>query len=285
MSDDYYAGMDAYDKEYIHSLLKSGADASYNWKKRLFVNPIHEQTRSQYKRTELIVNTSTGHISIIDNNHQIKSATKDIEAELYMQKFWVTKLNEMLNTTYTYFHPFVQTYKSEHDKSDGYFKTLHDLENLMLSTEKLLFALNEQVSNQSLFLFKYYKKALEFIPVFLARYYSIFDVIRQIEELEYMRPIVTDMVNRTLQEITSLSSFYNSVQSKVNTKISKQEYLKWCDDMENYWNNNLNKYNYKGHYIYGWKNTRLHINRPNVPAPYETGGSTPNLPNPSGMTS
>lgn len=276
---------DEYDEQYLHKLLRSEGD-NYEWQHRLYVQPLTEKTENKGKNGELAVNTTTGHISVYNNEGKI-SATKNIESELDLQKFWVDNLSKMLDATMNELNNIKQKYLDAENRIKGFYELLHTMENLMKTVETLRQAVENRINHNSLNLFKYHKMILEYIPIFLMQYLQVLDVIRKIDELEYIYGILMDYMSKINTEINNVKAYYPEVERNVNTRIFKRTYLNWVNGITNYWNNELNHVERTGintntqsgnvtHYIGNWgKLGKLHISHttsaesdnPDIPDP------------------
>ena len=66
-------------------------------KYRLAVKPLTEKTNHAPKTGEILVNTEDGHVSVA-TNHGVKSATRDLEADILIKQVIVQKTSEQLQS-------------------------------------------------------------------------------------------------------------------------------------------------------------------------------------------
>lgn len=276
---DRYPGheWDEYDEEYLHKLLRSEGD-NYEWQKRLYVQPLTEKSENKGKVGELSVNTTTGHISVFTNDGKI-SATKNIESELDLQKFWVSNLGTMLETTTNELKKVISNYQSAENRIKNFYDLLHIMENLMKAVETLREAVENRINHNSLNLLRYHKMILEYIPIFLIEYLQVLDVMRKIDELKYIYDILMDYMSKINHEIDEVKKYYTEVESNVNTRIFKKTYINWVNGITSYWNNEMPNITRPGintntksgtvnHKLGNWGRLgKLHIDISNIPEP------------------
>ncbi len=276
---------DDYDEEYLHKILRSEGD-NYEWQKRLYVQPLTEKSENRGHNGELAVNNTTGHISVFTNEGRV-SATKNIESELDLQKFWINNLSNMVNSTRDELNKVMDNYKGAEERIAQFYNLLHALEELMKVVEALRKAVENRINHNSLNLFRYHKMILEYVPIFLMQYLQVLDVMRKIDELEYIYNILMDYMNKLNTEINNVKAYYPEVEKNVNTRIFKRTYLNWVNGITNYWNNEMNHITRPGintntgngrvnHYLGNWGRLgKLHIShttsaesdRPDIPDP------------------
>ena len=247
-----YKFMDQYDMNHIHELLRG--EGKYEWKDRLSVKPLEEKSAIKPELGELIINNVTGHISIMTNEENKRvSATKNIETELDLQKYWLSTLSDMLDVTINNLRPLMDNYNEEENKIKGYYDILHHLEDLMSQVTKLRNIVDKRTATNSWLLFTYYDTILDYLPVFLADYLQVLDVLRRIDELAYIyNDLLTPIMSRILTHTDTVVGYVDSSTKNVNSRVFKRTYLNWAKGMISFWNKTWPHTSYKNHPMYHW---------------------------------
>lgn len=242
---------------------------------RLSVQPLTEKTNNKAVQDEILVNNTTGHISVINQDGRV-SATKNIETELYLQKFWVKQLTDMVEKQLTEINSIIPKFNDADTTEKNFDAQITELEKLLVYIQQILKIVDPQISSNTYDLFQCYKKLVQYIPIFLKDYFAVIDVMRQIDEAKYIYDETVEMMNTMQGDYGNMINYFNTVMNKVNSLATKYEYLNWV-------NTTLKSYNnWARSNMYHDSNTASNGKFPVYTIDFPTDSSI--LPNPIGNT-
>lgn len=234
--------MDKHDEEWMHKKLRSEGN-NYEWKHRMYVTQLKENSLSKPADGELLINPNTGHISV-KNNEGLVSATKNIESELDSQKLILEGIKASLEKADTKVKNLIKVQKDQNDRISELYALVHKMEELMNEIDAIIPAVNTTVNNNSLNLFRYYKLVREFLPVFLFEYLNVVEVMRKIDELAYIYDQVQADMTATSNKLAELKTTYSQDYDYAKTFAFKRAYLDFLNNVNHTWNNVIPKIQY-----------------------------------------
>jgi len=202
---------------------------------RVIVKPLTEKTEFKPKNDEILVDTENGHISTVDNNENLQSATKDIESGVSLLKTRSDTFNEK----------YKELVNNPIFTNSGYIGLYNDTLNLLNSVNTIKSAMDNEESITSTFesdlvsLSNIYQKTLEFKEdyMYLINYFR--NTSQYFDELEYFVDELNEMLKNIeslkLEVITSLNtlvSLKNKVIKNSDSRATQAEYDEFVSNLK-----------------------------------------------------
>jgi len=201
---------------------------------RMIYQPLTEKTEIKPVDGEILVNTENGHINVY-NNGKLKSATKDIEENI---TFLNIELEELLEEYSNIINDEVFTNSglvSLYEESINilnYATTIEtkigtNLDDTAFQTQltKLKSDYNSIITlkEDNYFLINYFRTVIK----------DIKEIESLLDEIQYIKNIVTKLRNQLNDLIDSLNFLFNKVEKNIDTRVSEEEYNIYMETLKN----------------------------------------------------
>ncbi|QQM14735.1 hypothetical protein CPT_MarsHill_201 [Staphylococcus phage MarsHill] len=197
---------------------------------RMFIKPLTEKTGAKPERHEVMVNTETGMISLINSDGENVSGLKDITVDISLKKEILSFLDIVNKDVVESINDIKPKYENEMKRTDTIKAQLDKLKNL----NKDIISQIKQIENNNVtayvMLQELIKQIYNIIDVYSKTYLDIAKVERKVDHLIYLRDILRKNRIQMEKDIKSLTTKNNEVKKLLATKEYKSTYDAWVAD-------------------------------------------------------
>ncbi|WRM43429.1 hypothetical protein [Staphylococcus phage LY01] len=196
----------------------------------MFIKPLTEKTGAKPERHEVMVNTETGMISLINSDGENVSGLKDITVDIALKKEILSFLDIVNRDVVESISDIKPKYENEMRRTDKIKAQLDKLKNL----NKDIISQIKQIENNNLTAYvmmqDLIKQIYNIIDVYSKTYLDISKVERKVDHLIYLRDILRKNRIQMEKDIKTLTSKNNEVKKLLATKEYKSTYDAWVED-------------------------------------------------------
>ncbi|QXN67961.1 hypothetical protein FPHOBKDP_00211 [Listeria phage LPJP1] len=195
---------------------------------RLYVQPLTEKTKLESKDSELLVNTRTGHLIVND-----QSATKDIEGELFSQKYLVSTLKSIITLLETEISNLEALYQTKLSETNDLYNRMNGLKELLAQIIAILNTLENQIRQNTVDIWSFVDIIATIIPKVVEKLPGIFSIQRRLSELTYLYNFIKGYKTKTGTDLTNMRSRYTTVEKNVDSSAFQSTYDSWVTSLVN----------------------------------------------------
>ena len=196
-------------------------------KYRLVVKPLTEKTVNAPLQGEILVNTEDGHISV-STTSGVKSATRELEAQLLVKEVILTKTDEELRKTLALLTTLDQTtfpaklsqLSTIQTQVTNMVNTLRDIQN---SVTNNLGRVKTSTDN----LVSIYGTLLTVANTLYANLENFVKLQAAVNEITYMDKLVSDFSAKLTSDLADLGDLKNSVKANVDSRVDASTFTNW----------------------------------------------------------
>ena len=196
-------------------------------KYRLVVKPLTEKTVNAPLQGEILVNTEDGHISV-STTSGVKSATRELEAQLLVKEVILTKTDEELRKTLALLTTLDQTtfpaklsqLSTLQTQVTDMVNTLRDIQNSVTNNLDLV-----KTSTDNLV--SIYGTLLTVANTLYANLENFVKLQAAVNEITYMDKLVSDFSAKLTSDLADLGDLKNSVKANVDSRVDASTFTNW----------------------------------------------------------
>lgn len=196
----------------------------------MFIKPLTEKTGAKPERHEVMVNTETGMISLMNSDGENVSGLKDITIDIALKKEILTFLDIVNKDVVDSINNIKPKYENEMKRTDLIKAQMDKLKSL----NKDIITQIEKIESNNLtayvMLQDLIKQIYIIIDVYSKTYLDISKVERKVDHLIYLRDILRKNRTQMEKDIKKLTTKNNEVKKLLATKEYKSTYDAWVTD-------------------------------------------------------
>lgn len=197
---------------------------------RMFIKPLTEQTGAKPENHEVMVNTSTGMISIINSEGENVSGLKDITTKISLEKeilYFLDIVNKDLVVAIKDLEP---KYNQENKRIEEINRQLEKLKNLSKDIQNEINTIRNNNIDAYILIQKFIKDLYKIVNIYSESYLDISKIERKVDHLIYLRNILNKNKQRMEKDIKKLNKKKNDLKVFLETKEYKTTYDEWVKD-------------------------------------------------------
>lgn len=196
----------------------------------MFIKPLTEKTGAKPERHEVMVNTETGMISLINSDGENVSGLKDITVDIALKKEILSFLDIVNKDVVESINDIKPKYENEMKRTDKIKEQLDKLKNLNKDIINQIEQIESNNVTAYVMLQDLIKQIYNIIDVYSKTYLDIAKVERKVDHLIYLRDILRKNRIQMEKDIKSLTTKNNEVKKLLATKEYKSTYDTWVAD-------------------------------------------------------
>lgn len=196
-------------------------------KYRLVVKPLTEKTVNAPLQGEILVNTEDGHISV-STTSGVKSATRELEAQLLVKEVILTKTDEELRKTLALLTTLDQTtFPAKLSQLSTLQTQVTDMVNTLRDIQNSVTNNLGRVKTSTDNLVSIYGTLLTVANTLYANLENFVKLQAAVNEITYMDKLVSDFSAKLTSDLADLGALKNSVKANVDSRIDASTFTNW----------------------------------------------------------
>ena len=196
-------------------------------KYRLVVKPLTEKTVNAPLQGEILVNTEDGHISV-STTSGVKSATRELEAQLLVKEVILTKTDEELRKTLALLTTLDQTtFPAKLSQLSTLQTQVTDMVNTLRDIQNSVTNNLGRVKTSTDNLVSIYGTLLTVANTLYANLENFVKLQAAVNEITYMDKLVSDFSAKLTSDLADLGDLKNSVKANVDSRIDASTFTNW----------------------------------------------------------
>lgn len=193
---------------------------------RVYTQPLVEYSNAVGSKGELIVNTNSGHVSLMSNDEHPISSTKNTEANLELQKDLCSILNELIDEIESTFdlNDFTKQYTDLKDAGQQTLAEVTVVQSIIRDLKNTLATIESMNSGNAQSLWLYYIAIKKHLDDFVGLFPNYMASTRKINELTYIDSKLVTYKNNLSSQRTSIASRYSVVKANVDSRVDISTY-------------------------------------------------------------
>ncbi|WPH64259.1 hypothetical protein [Staphylococcus phage vB_StaM_PB50] len=197
---------------------------------RMFIKPLTEKTGAAPERHEVMVNTETGMISLINSDGENVSGLKDITVDIALKKEILSFLDIVNKDVVDSINDIKPKYEKESKRSEEIKKQIDKLKSLNKGIETQIKKITNNNIEAYVLMQDLIKQIYKIIDTYSKTYLDIAKVERKVDHLIYLRDILRKNRIQMEKDIKTLTAKNNNVKKLLATKEYKSTYDAWVAD-------------------------------------------------------
>ncbi|BDE75679.1 hypothetical protein [Staphylococcus phage S6] len=197
---------------------------------RMFIKPLTEKTGAKPERHEVMVNTETGMISLINSDGENVSGLKDITVDIALKKEILSFLDIVNKDVVESINDIKPKYENEMKRTDLIKAQMDKLKSLNKDIIEQIKKIETNNVTAYVMMQDLIKQIYNIIDVYSKTYLDIAKVERKVDHLIYLRDILRKNRIQMEKDIKSLTTKNNEVKKLLATKEYKSTYDAWVAD-------------------------------------------------------
>ncbi|QPI16921.1 hypothetical protein [Staphylococcus phage vB_StaM_SA1] len=199
----------------------------------MFIKPLTEKTGAKPERHEVMVNTETGMISLMNSDGENVSGLKDITIDIALKKEILTFLDIVNKDVVDSINNIKPKYENEMKRTDLIKAQMDKLKSLNKDIITQIKKIESNNVTAYVMLQDLIKQIYVIIDVYSKTYLDISKVERKVDHLIYLRDILRKNRTQMEKDIKKLTTKNNEVKKLLATKEYKSTYDAWVTDYVN----------------------------------------------------
>ena len=196
-------------------------------KYRLVVKPLTEKTVNAPLQGEILVNTEDGHISV-STTSGVKSATRELEAQLLVKEVILTKTDEELRKTLALLTTLDQTtFPAKLSQLSTLQTQVTDMVNTLRDIQNSVTNNLGRVKTSTDNLVSIYGTLLTVANTLYANLENFVKLQAAVNEITYMDKLVSDFSAKLTSDLADLGDLKNSVKANVDSRVDASTFTNW----------------------------------------------------------
>lgn len=196
-------------------------------KYRLVVKPLTEKTVNAPLQGEILVNTEDGHISV-STTSGVKSATRELEAQLLVKEVILTKTDEELRKTLALLTALDQTtFPAKLSQLATLQTQVTDMVNTLRDIQNSVTSNLSRVKTSTDNLVSIYGTLLTVANTLYANLENFVKLQAAVTEITYMDKLVSDFSAKLTSDLADLGVLKNNVKANVDSRIDASTFTNW----------------------------------------------------------
>ena len=196
-------------------------------KYRLVVKPLTEKTVNAPLQGEILVNTEDGHISV-STTSGVKSATRELEAQLLVKEVILTKTDEELRKTLALLTTLDQTtFPAKLSQLSTLQTQVTDMVNTLRDIQNSVTNNLGRVKTSTDNLVSIYGTLLTVANTLYANLENFVKLQAAVNEITYMEKLVSDFSAKLTSDLADLGDLKNSVKANVDSRVDASTFTNW----------------------------------------------------------
>ena len=196
-------------------------------KYRLVVKPLTEKTVNAPLQGEILVNTEDGHISV-STTSGVKSATRELEAQLLVKEVILTKTDEELRKTLALLTTLDQTtFPAKLSQLSTLQTQVTDMVNTLRDIQNSVTNNLDRVKTSTDNLVSIYGTLLTVANTLYANLENFVKLQAAVNEITYMDKLVSDFSAKLTSDLADLGDLKNSVKANVDSRVDASTFTNW----------------------------------------------------------
>lgn len=196
----------------------------------MFIKPLTEKTGAKPERHEVMVNTETGMISLINSDGENVSGLKDITVDIALKKEILSFLDIVNKDVVESINDIKPKYENEMKRTDVIKAQMDKLKKLNKDIINQIRKIENNNVTAYVMMQELIKQIYNIIDVYSKTYLDIAKVERKVDHLIYLRDILRKNRVQMEKDIKSLTTKNNEVKKLLATKEYKSTYDAWVAD-------------------------------------------------------
>lgn len=196
----------------------------------MFIKPLTEKTGAKPERHEVMVNTETGMISLMNSDGENVSGLKDITIDIALKKEILTFLDIVNKDVVDSINNIKPKYENEMKRTDLIKAQMDKLKSLNKDIITQIEKIESNNVTAYVMLQDLIKQIYIIIDVYSKTYLDISKVERKVDHLIYLRDILRKNRTQMEKDIKKLTTKNNEVKKLLATKEYKSTYDAWVTD-------------------------------------------------------
>lgn len=197
---------------------------------RMFIKPLTEQTGAKPEKHEVMVNTSTGMISVINSDNENVSGLKDITSKIALEKEIITFLDIVNNDINIAIKDLLPKYQNEYNKTNEIETQLEKLKSIKNNITNQLSKIRDNNIDAYIMIQNFISLLYKIVDVYSKTYLDISKVERRVEHLIYLRGILNKNKFQMEKDIDNINSKKLKTKKFLDTKEYQSTYDEWVKD-------------------------------------------------------
>ena len=199
---------------------------------RLAVKPLTEKTAHAPKVGEILVNTEDGHVSVA-TNQGVKSATRDLEADILIKQVIVQKTSEQLQAILASFNLLKDTEVPDHlQRAVQAQATVDRLARELNAVITQLRTTNEYITYSTQTLLDLYIEISTLTGKVADCVSLVLQLQETINEIKYIEHFIQEILDVVKTDITKIREYKRTVQDNVDIRLDQVVYNNWRSGMQ-----------------------------------------------------
>ena len=196
-------------------------------KYRLVVKPLTEKTVNAPLQGEILVNTEDGHISV-STTSGVKSATRELEAQLLVKEVILTKTDEELRKTLALLTTLDQTtFPAKLSQLSTLQTQVTDMVNTLRDIQNSVTNNLDRVKTSTDNLVSIYGTLLTVANTLYANLENFVKLQAAVNEITHMDKLVSDFSAKLTSDLADLGDLKNSVKANVDSRVDASTFTNW----------------------------------------------------------
>lgn len=196
----------------------------------MFIKPLTEKTGAKPERHEVMVNTETGMISLINSDGENVSGLKDITSDVLLKKEILRFLDIVNQDVVNAIKDIKPKYDKENERINDIEAQLEKLKNLSKDILDQIEKIKDNNVSAYVALQELIKMLYKIVDVYSKTYLSIAKVERKVDHLVYLRNILRKNRIKMEKDIKNLKKKNNDEKVFLATREYQSTYDAWVKD-------------------------------------------------------